>query len=75
MNYNNCYNKTPCNALYVEHKHHQPLGSANNVQRFHKTLQHLSSKKNKQKNQIYSENLQMTLHQAFLATKFVTTSQ
>lgn len=55
MNYNNCYNKIPCSAVHIEYKRRQPLGSANNVQRFHKTLQHLSSKKIKQKNQIYLE--------------------
>lgn len=48
MNYNNCYNKTPFSALYIEHKHQQPLGSASDAQKFHKTLQHLTSKKTKQ---------------------------
>lgn len=49
MNYSNCCNKIPYSALHMEYKHHEPLGSANNVQIFQKTLQHLSSKKIKSK--------------------------
>lgn len=66
MNYNNYYNKTLWSTLYTEYKYDQPLGGDRNMQGFHKTLQHLFSKKIKQKHQIYFEIYKMILCQSFL---------
>lgn len=64
--------------MHIEYKRRQPLGSANNVQRFHKTLQHLSSKKIKQKKSNLFRNLTDDIASGLpviQAINFVTTSQ